>query len=95
MQAMAETGRNARYLPQSALPPSLHYSADLAASIVDADWVLVVTPSHAFRELVEQLATLPSRFRGLAWATKVSSRVPAASCTSSSKRSCPDSRGRS
>lgn len=70
MQAMVETRRNARYLPQSALPPSLRYSADLAASIVDVDWVLVVTPSHAFRELVEQLATLPSRFRGLAWATK-------------------------
>ncbi|GMV28005.1 MAG: glycerol-3-phosphate dehydrogenase [NAD(P)+] [Rhodanobacteraceae bacterium] len=70
MRAMAETGRNARYLPQSALPASLHYSADLAASVADVDWVLVVTPSHAFRELVDTLSRLPSRFRGLAWATK-------------------------
>lgn len=70
MQAMADTGRNARYLPQSPLPESLNYSADLAVSVADADWVLVVTPSHAFRELIEKLAELPPRFRGLAWATK-------------------------
>ncbi|MBL8300474.1 MAG: NAD(P)-dependent glycerol-3-phosphate dehydrogenase [Rhodanobacteraceae bacterium] len=70
MRDMAATGRNTRYLPQSVLPPTLNYSADLAASVVDADWVLVVTPSHAFRELIEALARQPSRFRGLAWATK-------------------------
>ena len=70
MQAMAETGRNARYLPQSLLPPELNYSADLAASVAGADWLLVVTPSHAFRELVEVVSRLPTRFRGLAWATK-------------------------
>ncbi len=70
MRTMAETGRNARYLPQSPLPESLNYSADLAACVAHADWVLVVTPSHAFRELIEMLARLPVHFRGIAWATK-------------------------
>lgn len=70
MRAMAQTGRNARYLPQSPLPESLNYCADLAASVAHADWVLVVTPSHAFRELIEMLANLPAHFRGIAWATK-------------------------
>ena len=70
MRAMAQTGRNARYLPQSPLPESLNYSSDLAASVAHVDWILVVTPSHAFRELIEMLARLPARFRGIAWATK-------------------------
>lgn len=70
MRDMAEQRLNARYLPHSPLPESLHYSADLAASVADADWLLVVTPSHAFRELIEKLATLPARFHGIAWATK-------------------------
>jgi glycerol-3-phosphate dehydrogenase (NAD(P)+) len=70
MRRMAETRLNARYLPHSPLPEHLHYSADLAATIADVDWILVVTPSHAFRELIEMLAGLPGRFHGLAWATK-------------------------
>jgi glycerol-3-phosphate dehydrogenase (NAD(P)+) len=70
MRTMAETGRNARYLPQSVLPESLNYTADLAAAVAHVDWVLVVTPSHAFRELIEMLARLPVHFRGIAWATK-------------------------
>ncbi|UXI68577.1 NAD(P)H-dependent glycerol-3-phosphate dehydrogenase [Tahibacter amnicola] len=70
MQAMTATRRNARYLPDSPLPDALSFSSDLAASVRDADWLLVVTPSHAFGELIEKIAGLPHRLEGVAWATK-------------------------
>ena len=70
MDAMARTRRNQRYLPDSELPAELAYGSDLAACVRDADWLLVVTPSHAFRELVEALAVIGGRYEGIAWATK-------------------------
>ncbi|MEO8673328.1 MAG: NAD(P)H-dependent glycerol-3-phosphate dehydrogenase [Tahibacter sp.] len=70
MTAMAQTRRNARYLPDSELPAALEYGADLAQAVEGAGWLLVVTPSHAFRELIEQVAALGWSGRGIAWATK-------------------------
>jgi glycerol-3-phosphate dehydrogenase (NAD(P)+) len=70
MQAMARTRRNARYLPDSELPAELSYGSDLAACVDGADWLLVVTPSHAFRELIEAIAATGARHDGIAWATK-------------------------
>jgi glycerol-3-phosphate dehydrogenase (NAD(P)+) len=70
MAAMADTRRNARYLPDLELPAALHYSADLDATVHAADMVLVVTPSHAFGELIQHLAPSLKAGAGLAWATK-------------------------
>jgi glycerol-3-phosphate dehydrogenase (NAD(P)+) len=70
MTAMARDRRNARYLPECDLPEALSYSADLDVALRDVDWVLIVTPSHAFRELVEQLAGRIGPRCGVAWATK-------------------------
>ena len=70
MQAMAQTRRNRRYLPDSELPAELAYSSDLAACVRDADWLLVVTPSHAFGELIDAIAACGGRYDGIAWATK-------------------------
>jgi glycerol-3-phosphate dehydrogenase (NAD(P)+) len=61
---------NARYLPGIALPESLKASTDLAATVRDADFILVVTPSHAFGETVQALAKHRKAGVGVAWATK-------------------------
>jgi glycerol-3-phosphate dehydrogenase (NAD(P)+) len=68
--AMRATHRNARYLPDLELPASLQYSDDLAHSVAGADLVLVVVPSHAFPEIVRELAPLRAPGAGVAWATK-------------------------
>ncbi len=67
---MVATRRNARYLPDLELSSTLNLSADLAASVRGAGVVLIVTPSHAFGALLDQLAAHFSAGAGLAWATK-------------------------
>lgn len=67
---IAATRRNSRYLPDLELPEALRYSADLGASVRSAAVVLVVTPSHAFANLLERAAPHFRSDAGLAWATK-------------------------
>jgi glycerol-3-phosphate dehydrogenase (NAD(P)+) len=67
---MRATHRNARYLPDLPLPDALSFSDDLAATVADADLVLVVVPSHAFPEIVRELAPHRRPHAGVAWATK-------------------------
>lgn len=61
---------NARYLPGISLPESLKASADLAETVRDADFILVVTPSHAFKETVLALAPYRKSGVGVSWASK-------------------------
>jgi len=68
--AMQATRRNPRYLPDLELPGSLALTADLAAALNGADVVLIVTPSHAFAELLGRLAPHFPAGAGIAWATK-------------------------
>lgn len=68
--AMIATRRNARYLPDLELPGVLKLTSDLAAAVFGAGVVLIVTPSHAFGELLERLVPLFPQGAGLAWATK-------------------------
>jgi len=67
---MAVTRRNARYLAELELPRELGLSADLGASVRSARVVLVVTPSHAFGDLLKRIAPDFAADAGLAWATK-------------------------
>lgn len=67
---MATTRRNARYLPELELPSTLALSADLAATVRTANVVLIVTPSHAFAGLLDDIAPHFPQGAGLAWATK-------------------------
>jgi glycerol-3-phosphate dehydrogenase (NAD(P)+) len=67
---MAATRRNARYLPELDLPQQLALSADLGASVAGASVVLIVTPSHAFADLLDAIAPHFGANAGLAWATK-------------------------
>lgn len=68
--AIARAHENPRYLPGIALPESLQASTDIAATVAAADYVLVVTPSHAFTETLRALAPHRRKHAGVAWATK-------------------------
>ena len=67
---MRASRRNERYLPETELPASLAFEHDLGAALAGATHVLVVTPSHAFGEVVRDVAARAPRLAGLAWATK-------------------------
>jgi len=67
---IAATRRNARYLPDLQLPTELALTADLAAAARGAAALLLVTPSHAFAELLERIVPVFPQGAGIAWATK-------------------------
>jgi glycerol-3-phosphate dehydrogenase (NAD(P)+) len=67
---MAQSRRNARYLPEGEFPRSLTVEPDLQAALADARDVLVAIPSHAFRALLKEIAPLLASDMRLAWATK-------------------------
>jgi len=70
MTAMAAQRRNLRYLPDIELPSALSYSADLATTVAAAELLLVVVPSHAFPQVLAELAEFRQPAAGVAWATK-------------------------
>jgi glycerol-3-phosphate dehydrogenase (NAD(P)+) len=70
LAAIDATHENRRYLPGVPLPQSLAASSDLAAAVASAEWILVVTPSHAFHDTLRALAPLRRPGAGVAWATK-------------------------
>ena len=59
----------ARYLGAIDLPESLQYTSSLAEAAARRLW-LIVTPSHAFRDLLEESALRAAHPDGVAWATK-------------------------
>jgi glycerol-3-phosphate dehydrogenase (NAD(P)+) len=63
-------GSNERYLPGIPFPPGLTISADLSAVVPAADIVLLVVPSHAFRETLYKLRPLLQPQQKVAWGTK-------------------------
>lgn len=70
VRSINEKHENTRYLPGIALPEQLKASTDLAATVRDADLILVVTPSHAFYETIQALAPYRKSGVGVSWATK-------------------------
>jgi glycerol-3-phosphate dehydrogenase (NAD(P)+) len=70
VRSINEKHENARYLPGISLPESLKASADLAETVRNADLILVVTPSHAFKETILALAPFRKSGTGVSWATK-------------------------
>ena len=61
---------NKRYLPGVRFPEPLGIEFELPKLVADCDDLLVVVPSHGFRETLKQIAACrPMRLR-LAWATK-------------------------
>ena len=70
-QKMLEAGENSRYLPGIGFPVNLTVTSHLAEAVDNADGVLVVVPSHVFREVIQQLSVLLAEEKPhIAWATK-------------------------
>jgi len=61
---------NTEFLPDIAFPEGLQATADLGLAVGQADEVLVVVPSHAFRSVLEACAPFFSKSTPLSWATK-------------------------
>lgn len=73
LAACASARRNERYLPEASFPPSLQVEPDLGRAVAAARDLLIVVPSHAFRSLLEEVASqLPNALTAhrFAWATK-------------------------
>ncbi|MGI9257427.1 MAG: NAD(P)H-dependent glycerol-3-phosphate dehydrogenase [Gammaproteobacteria bacterium] len=70
IEAMAKSRTNATYLPDINFPDELDVTTDFEEGVSGVDDVLVVVPSHAFRETLERLAALSSPPHFVAWATK-------------------------
>lgn len=68
--AMRREGRNQRYLPQAEFPGNLDVTADLDQAACDRDALVVVVPSHAFRDLLPCLKPHLASTPRIAWATK-------------------------
>ena len=67
---MGEARHNERYLPDAMFPDNLKVESDLTHAVRDVHDVLVVVPSHAFRETLEALEYRVPRDTRVAWATK-------------------------
>ena len=61
---------NPRYLPAADFPPSLKIESDFAKAAAASDDLLLVVPSHAFRELLTALKPLLRKNHRISWATK-------------------------
>lgn len=70
-EQMQASRQNSTYLKDIAFPEGLNVTADFAEALKNADAVLVVVPSHVFRETLTELAkhTLNPNCH-IAWATK-------------------------
>jgi len=70
LEAMARERVNRRYLPGVTLPDGLEIEHDFARAVGEAEQLLVVVPSHAFREVLERAKPLLRPGQRVAWATK-------------------------
>jgi glycerol-3-phosphate dehydrogenase (NAD(P)+) len=68
--ALARHRTNERYLPQAVFPDTLRVEADLAAAVGSARDLLIAVPSHALRELLQQIAPHLRADARVSWATK-------------------------
>jgi glycerol-3-phosphate dehydrogenase (NAD(P)+) len=70
IESMAKERRNTTYLPDAPFPERLNVTTDLDTALTGAEDILVVVPSHAFREMMHRLVESASDIKHLAWATK-------------------------
>lgn len=59
-EAMSSSRSNQRFLPDIALPQELQFSADLEATLADAELALVAVPTSALRTVLHQVAQRPA-----------------------------------
>lgn len=67
---MHENRENNRYLSGLTFPEKLNVSADLEVTLKDVTDILIVVPSHAFRDTLKTIKPFISASNRVAWATK-------------------------
>lgn len=67
---MQNNRENTRYLPGLRFPDDLTVSAELKDCLADVKDILIVVPSHAFRQTLETIKPLLKPEQRIAWATK-------------------------
>jgi glycerol-3-phosphate dehydrogenase (NAD(P)+) len=67
---MQQARCNAEYIPEVIFPEQLKPSADLAHCLAVAGDILVVVPSHAFRQTMHSIKPMLQQHHRLAWGTK-------------------------
>ena len=70
IQTLAKQRENQRYLPGVTFPETLHPESNIKNVLEHADGILVVVPSHAFREVIEYAKPHITPTMALAWASK-------------------------
>lgn len=69
-EALQQTRENRQFLPGIELPDQVQATAVLEQAVAGADEVLIVVPSHAFRQVLANTAPLLDSRTGVSWATK-------------------------
>ena len=67
---MQQARENSRYLAGLTFPKTLTLSADLEKTFQDVKDILIVVPSHAFRQTLESIKPYITTSHRIAWATK-------------------------
>ncbi len=70
MHTLAAERQNREFLPDIPFPTGLSIEDDLAEAVRSAREILVVVPSHAFREVLDKVSPLLDEDIRIAWATK-------------------------
>ena len=68
--SMQQSRENSRYLPGLTFPTTLNVTADLKTTLKDVNDILIVVPSHAFRQTLETIKPFITTSNRIAWATK-------------------------
>jgi len=62
--------RNSFFLPNNPFPENLSADSDLAQVLDRSDEILIVVPSHGFRQMLQQIKQLKPQLKRISWATK-------------------------
>lgn len=67
---MQKTRENTRYLANLTFPETLNVSSDFKITFNEVKDILIVVPSHAFRQTLENIKPFVTNSHRVAWATK-------------------------
>ena len=70
IELMSENRCNQKYLPNSIFPKDLSLESDLCKAIVNSQDILIVVPSHAFSQTLQQAQQYLTPKHRIIWATK-------------------------
>ena len=70
VDTMTSERENSKYLSGCTFPETLSLEADLASAVKASDNILVVVPSHAFADMLNQIKPMLTANAKIAWATK-------------------------